>query len=215
MFTQAIPALSPTFLSSYRWGAAVNRHAQMHRNAQTHTYFSAHSAMGAASSSRDLGQGFGSSNTLCAAGSAWPAPTAPPQGLSSTSRAAWPLPAAHQCVGEWKTGLKLTLLCCIFLLIGTLPFISERFTVFDLLQHLLSHIQLLGNFFRAQLLLNCVVFNLATNFCGKKEQMVNPAWLQRSKYCGALLLLWLQIMLMAKESFSQLCSSWLLCLIQF
>lgn len=90
----------------------------------------------------------------------WCLPNAccPPQGLCSTPRAAQYLPAEHQHVAERKTDLKLTFLCCILLLICKLPLISERLMTFDLLQHLHSRAPLLGNFFRSQLLLNCIVF---------------------------------------------------------
>lgn len=141
---------------------------------QAHT-FSAHAAMGAAIANRDLGQAFGSSSIFSTLVGACLVPAGPPQGLNSTSSAAQPMPAAHQRVGEWKTDLKLTLLCSMFFLMCKLLLISERLTASDLLQHLLSHTQLLGSFFRAQLLLNCIVVRLAADFCGKNKQTVNSA----------------------------------------
>lgn len=95
--------------------------------------------------------------------------------LHRTARASRSEPAARQHVGERKTDSTLTLLCRVVLLICKLPLHSERLTASDLLQHLLGRAQLLGNFFRAQLLLNCVIFHLTADFWGKKERMVNSA----------------------------------------
>lgn len=130
----------------------------MHRHTQTHRPFSPLLLRGAPSTSRDLGQEFRSSRISSTTAGARQVPAGSPQGLSRTPRAAQHLPAEHQHLAERKTDLELTLLCCIFLLICKLPLISERLSIFDLLQHLLSRTPLLGDFFRAQLLLNCIVF---------------------------------------------------------
>lgn len=129
--------------------------AQAHTDTQT---FSSPFAVRSTKNQQGLGAGIWEQQHLqhtswCLPSACWFSP-----GLHSTPRASQHLPAEHQHVAEGKTDLKLTLLCCIFLLICKLPLISERLSAFDLLQHLLSHAALLGNFFWAQLLLNCIVF---------------------------------------------------------